>query len=358
MSETTDIIDDFPVEIPWESLDPEPVILDRSTLDRWADCPHQAALMEHHKIGVSNEDTEAGQQCHDAIAQQIEAVTLAEDHIVRPGEFADNLIQAGKACPRVDVQPRVARVLQTSAWTVARIVCERSASDILRFDGGKGFYSGQLAFDVYPRTEDRGARRVTGEVDLLLATPSREELDLYDWKSGYKRWTATDVSQSFQFQTYALLVFENYPEVLRVNVRVVMLADNDVTPVYTFERKYIDQYRQRVRAAVDLYDLHHGSDPADVPAWPTPSSCSICDAVRHCRVASDQSVDVASDPVESIQRLIALEAATERIRKYLTAKVREGGKDIIATIGGEQVAYGTNKPKASRAATCDLYEPP
>lgn len=348
MNTETELIPD---QIPWDKLEPEPVILDRSTLERWADCPHQAALIAHHKIKIDNEHTEAGSQCHDAISDQIAHVVGTDDRIVRTGEFADRLIDAGKNCPRTDVQPRVAMILQYSAWTIARIVCERDPSDIMRFDGGKGEYSGQLAADL-------AGHRITGELDLLLATPSKEELDYYDWKSGFTRWTATDVKNAFQFQVYAWLILANYPEVQRVNVRVAMLAENEVTGAVAFERRYLHQYESRIKTAIDLYGLHSEQDPADVPAWPAPSKCATCDAVRHCRLASHQTNDVASDPVEAIKSLIAMEAASERIRVALTASVRKTGSDVVAAIGDKRVAFGTNKPKAARATPCALYELP
>lgn len=353
-NQSTDIIEEFPDQIPWESFEPLPVILDRSTLERWATCPHQAALMEAHKVDVSNEATETGSQCHDAISAGITMVVMASDRIVRPSEFAQLLIDAGKRCPRTDVQPRVAMILSGCSWTIGRIVCERSASDILRYDGGAGALSGQLAADIFPQTETSGAVRVTGEVDLLLATPSKEELELYDWKSGWKRWTATEVRDSFQFQTYAWLIMKNYPEVERVFVRVAMLGDNEVTGAVAFERRYMDQYRLRILSATEQWQLHNGS--TDAPAWPSPSKCAICDAVRHCRVASDHTADVASDPAKAIQTLVVMEAAAERIRTALTVKVRKDGKDLIAQVGDVTVAFGSGKPKAARATPCDLYE--
>lgn len=166
------------------------------------------------------------------------------------------------------------------------------------------------------------------------------------------------MKDSFQFPGYAWPILRNYPEVQRVNVRVAMLAENEVTGSVAFERDYMRAIERRIETAVDIIELHGGHDPEDVPAWPTPTKCLLCDAARHCRLASDYNADVAADPVEAIKRLVALEAAAERVRCALTAKVRKDGKDLIAVVNDTQVAFGTGKPTAARAKPCSLYEVP
>jgi hypothetical protein len=85
--------------------------------------------------------------------------------------------------------------------------------------------SGQLAADLIPADDDRGAVRLTSELDLLMATASEEELDWCDWKSGWKWWTATDVRDAFQFQMHAWLIFHRFPTVSRINCRVFMTRE-------------------------------------------------------------------------------------------------------------------------------------
>lgn len=334
--------------------EPQPEILDRSTLERWANCPQQAYHVAKRQIDDCSYPTVIGTECHSLIANAI-ATVADSDSIVRPYEFADGL-KAVCTPARADVQTRVTDIIRRCAWTLGKLICERASSDIIRFDGGKGNLSGQLGWDITPH------RRVTGEVDLLLATPSREQVELWDWKSGWKHWTATDVRDSFQFQTYAWLIFKNYPEVQSVVVRVLMLAENESTPDYTFRREQVRQIEQRLILAVDLFDLYaKASDADNVPAWPLPDKCALCPATKHCRFVHHRVDDVEKNTADAIRKLAALRAETDRIESALTLIVRKDANaklagEIVADSNGTKIAWGVNKPKTARAATCGLYE--
>lgn len=333
--------------------EPQPEILDRSTLERWANCPQQAYHVAKRKIGDCSFPTVIGTECHSLIANAIASV-VESDSIVRPYEFSEALTAVCTSA-RPDVQARVTDIIRRCAWTLGKLVCERASSDIIRFDGGKGNLSGQLGWDISPQ------RRVTGEVDLLLATPSREEVELWDWKSGWKHWTATDVRDSFQFQTYAWLIFKNYPEVQSIVVRVLMLADNESTPDYTFRRDQVRQIEQRLGLAVDLFDLYADADADNVPAWPLPDKCAICPATKHCRFVHHRVDDVEKNTADAIRKLVVLRAETDRIESALTLIVRKDANvktagEIVADSNGTKIAWGVNKPRKARAESCDLYE--
>lgn len=335
--------------------EPEPEILDRSTLERWANCPQQAYHVAKRKIDDCSYPTVIGTECHSLIANAI-ATVVDSDSIVRPYEFAEGLM-AVCTSSRPDVQARVTDIIRRCAWKLGNIVCERASSDIMKFDGGKGNLSGQLGWDIAPQ------RRVTGEVDLLLATPSREEVELWDWKSGWKHWTATEVRDSFQFQTYAWLIFKNYPEVQSVSVRVLMLADNEATATYTFMRDHVRQIEQRLLLAVDLFDLYAGvDDGSNVPAWPLPDKCCLCPVTKHCRFVHHRIDDVEKNTPDAIRKLSVLRSETDRIESALTLIVRKDPNaklagEVVAESNGKPIAWGVNKTKTARAASCDLYEP-
>jgi hypothetical protein len=329
-------------------------ILDRSTLERWANCPQQARHVAQRGIDDCSYPTVIGTECHNVIAAAI-ANVVESDSIVRPHEFADALASTARATARPDVQARVSEIIKRCAWTLGKIICERSTSDIMRFDGGKGKASGQLGWDIAE------GRRVTGEMDLLLATPSREQVELWDWKSGWTHWTATDVSESFQFQTYAWLILKNYPDVQSVSVRVLMLAENEATPEYIFRRDQVRQIEGRLMAAVDMFDLYHDADADNVPAWPLPTKCCLCPATKYCRFVHHRIDDVEKNTADAIRKLVVLRAETERIESALTTIVRKDpnvkiGGEIVAESNGEKIAWGVNKPRKPRAESCDLYE--
>lgn len=330
-----------------------PIIYDRSTLQDYAECPRKGATVKQFGIKLANEFLDVGNATHDILSR---AIGTRISDLSTPGELADVLRQEGICTPRTDVQPRVAQIMDRCAWSVARIIAGRDVGDILRYDGGKGKQSGQLSMEIYPETEKRGAVIATAEVDLLLATPSREELEGYDWKSGWTWWTATDVKDAFQFQMHAALVFENYPEVQRFDCRVFMLGENQATGVVTFERKYFQQYRNRIISAVDIALASDGIPSDTVRAWPSPEKCLQCQCVRECKDSCNYIKDIAENPADALESLAILTAEVERIETGLTTIVRKTTKDISTNVNGVDVCFGINKPKTERAATCKLYQ--
>jgi CRISPR/Cas system-associated exonuclease Cas4 (RecB family) len=330
---------------------PPALILDRSTAENYATCPLRGYLIERHAVSTGSELTDAGEECHRILSEAVKARHL---DAARPGELYE-LIADLAAKSRPDVQPQVVDALRR-ARPVVNLLCyhgegERAPDDILRYDGGEGQHAGQLAADL-----DVGGRavRLTAELDLLMAGASPEELELTDWKSGWRHWTASDVRDAFQFQFYAWLVFHNYPRVNRVRVSVVMTRDGTATSPVEFDRREMYRIGQRLESAATVYlDHHAAADPMLVPAWPAPPKCATCDAAQQCHAAYGDAGDLSRDPETYLRATAAMDAELDRRRALLTAYVRRNG-DLIF----EDVAFGTEKPRAARAATCDLYTPP
>lgn len=332
---------------------PPAIILDRSTVERTAACPHQGALVDGKFVSSGNELTDVGTEVHAILSR---AVSTRIDGAAF-GTVRDEMEAAARAA-RTDVQPQVIDALNVYRW--ASLICyspdgpERHPDDILRYDGGAVARSGQLAAELIPATDGRGPVWITGELDLLTATASTEQVDLDDWKSGFRHWTAAGVLNSFQFRWYALLVWLNYPGVMRVRVRVVETRSGATTAPVVFTReKHQHAITAQVRAAVENHLLYRGLPPEQVPAWPAPDKCAVCDAALRCRVAHEPAVEVARDPEAAVRQLVVLEAASARLRASLSIAVREAGHDL--DFG--DVAFGTGKPRKSKAAPCDVYTP-
>ncbi|HEY3967254.1 MAG TPA: PD-(D/E)XK nuclease family protein [Planctomycetaceae bacterium] len=348
-----------PDEIPSGPTSTPITILDRSDLERYASCPQQAAQVDRKLVSTGGEMATVGNEVHRLFA---EAVKSRRIHGTLPHDLRNDL-SAGAENSRPDVQPAVIDAVKYATWKFVDILTtlpdsseKRNPEDLLRFDDGDDMtaqgganMSGQLAADM---EVDGVTARLTCEVDLLMSTVSVEELDLWDWKSGRKHWTATAVRSSFQFQFYPYLIFRNYP-VQRVTVRIFMPALSETTAAVTIQRKDMFQIEQRIKSAARLYLAHRNTPIEQVPAWPEIYKCSICDAVRVCPVAAEP---LATDPEKLLRQLVVIEAQADSIKDVLKEMVRDGGDLIFAAGTPDAIAFGTGKPKASRA-TCSVYTP-
>jgi PD-(D/E)XK nuclease superfamily protein len=166
------------------------------------------------------------------------------------------MIEHMAATSRPDVQPQVVQALRRTFPIIEHLTTHpnnlpRASEDLMRYDGGEGQHAGQLAADILPALDDgsRGPVRGTGELDLLLATVSPEELEMVDFKSGWREWNAGEVAESFQFQMYAWLVLQNYPAVQRVRVRVYITRAGEFTGAVEFTRRqdHVEVSRRRSR---------------------------------------------------------------------------------------------------------------
>ena len=162
---------------------PAPVILDRSTAERWANCPHQAYHVGRGLVSNGGTDADVGSAVHEILARACHSRHADATPFPEVREFID--FAASESRP--DLQPAVVDALRR-CYPIASLLChlpngtERHPEDLLRYDGGEGPHAGQLAGDLIEAKGDgsRGAVRLTAEVDLLMAGASSEELELYE----------------------------------------------------------------------------------------------------------------------------------------------------------------------------------
>jgi len=315
---------------------------DRSTLERWATCPQQAWLMRRHKTPVGD-IAESGTQVHDAISRTIQGWIDAKG-MLSPQDFTNGL-EAELWSSRPDVQPDAIAAMRKSLWSFARFITGEHFLNIIRFDGGEGEKSGQLSHDF-----DGLNCRVTAELDLLMATPSKQEVDVWDWKSGWRHWTATQVKKSFQFQMQSWLVLENYPNVECVRVTIWNLRENRKTYSVEFFRSDMQAIEARVRYAAGLA-LRFGQSERTPEGWPTTEKCELCPVAALCDFGN---LDLSQiEPPEAwVDRLVALSAKSTAIEKSL-AKVVADRKSDIETVNGN--CFGFGKPKQAKKPKAAAY---
>lgn len=325
--------------------DSDALVVDRSTLENYATCPRKARYIE---LGVVNNHSliaAAGEAAHDAFS---EAVTY---YVETHGEIQlQELIQTVEYKlndSRPDIQPDAIRAARPSIWPWSRFIASINPQNILRYDGGKGSKSGQLAWDV-----ESVKARITSEVDLLYSGPSKECLHELDYKSGHKPWTASDVANSFQFQLHAWLIFHNYPDLQGLYVSVWATRVNRQTYRVEFTRDQLPAISARVSMALREWYFHRTHAPDKAPAWPAAEKCRICPAAALCPQAGAEARELAANPGAYVDLMHVYSTALDQMKKAASSHVEATGADIVSPSG---IAFGIGKPKTARKQPKALY---
>ena len=289
---------------------PAPVLLDRSTIERYTICPAMAVWCERHPEATGSLPATSGQQVHKIISWGV-------GEYVASGEVPWDNLEANARMARPDVQPDVLAAIRPSIYSLSRMLMRHNPADLLRYDGGEGPRSGQLASEILPANDERGPVLVTSEVDLLLATPAASVLFEVDWKSGHTPWTYTDVREAFQFQLHAMLILDTYPDVERVDISVWMTRMNRRTAPVSFTRRDAADCRGRCLTA---FEERRVALPQDHPdTWPADGRCVLCPCLHECDHAIRHDVELAADPVEFARNLMLRDAQHKDSLKRLTA---------------------------------------
>lgn len=318
--------------------DQEVVTVDRSTLERYSVCPAQARLIDSGLVLNESSIAAAGQAVHDAFSQTIAAYIDEPD--MYASELAERAMSALRSA-RPDVQPEAIAAGRPAVWAWAKMLASHSPANVIRFDGGQGDRSGQLARD---HVCGDVTLRITSELDLLLATPAKQVLREIDYKSGWRRFSIDNVASSFQFGLHAWLVFENYPEVEALEVQVWQTRSNNLTYPVTFDRSRLREIDTRIRSAAGEFVRWRNSKPQDVPTWPAVDKCPTCPAAVLCP-ASLHCGHLSADPGKFIDDMVALKAELDAREELAIAHVKATGKDIVSPSGA---AFGYDKPVKSR----------
>lgn len=329
------LLDDLPVA--------ELVRLDRTLLERAAECPFQARAIMDGRVNDSSNAANSGQAVHDAISATV------TDYIESEGQYepADlrNVLEQNLLGARPDIQPDAVAAARASIYEIAKLIYRTDPVNILAYDGGEDTgKSGQLALTIEPNY------LITSELDFLYAGESPELLHLVDWKSGWSVHTAAQVAHSFQFNLHAELVFHKYEQVNGLEVRVLNTRTGQFTFRVTFRREKMGPFRIRLLSAIQAYETEvRGPNPA---TWPAVEKCELCPAATLCPVSGEDIKEVASDPKAVLRKLVAIEAKADAWKKLLAAHV-----DTNGDIHDGDVGFGRNKPKSDRKSPVAIYKP-
>lgn len=309
--------------------------LDRSELEIWGECPMQARLLEDRKR-VVGDAAHIGEEGHKPIGRTIANYIAAGGNWGRK-EILDEL-QTNLMDARPDVQSRVWEAFSRSVWAIADCLAPLHPDAILKHDGGEGKRSGQIATEVCQL-------QFTSELDLLHATPSKAVLRECDWKSGWGFWDIDRVYHSFQFQSHAVLVFDNFPDCEVLEVAVLNNRIGKFIRTVEFERKDMLRFVANI-AGRSVNHAKYSRQPVEtVPAWPTEERCAICPCTHRCPMAE---AEFAEAPEVQVDQLVVTEARVKALKKRLTAVRKERGEAIVSPNGNK---YG-HKPQSKFVDTC------
>jgi hypothetical protein len=322
------------------------IVADRSTLEKWQECPRQARYLSDGGFNGKSFAAESGNAAHDVLSTATATYVDSQGayNAVELREEVETLLLS----TRPDLQPDVIRALRPSLWAWCKYLNDLHFSNILRFDGGRGDKSGQLAHDF----DDLGLRP-TSEIDLLHATQSTEVIEEIDYKSGHTPWSMDSVADAFQFDMHGMLLLMHYPDVKCVRISVWCTRLNRRTYRVDFTRDRYNEYLYRVRKACELMARWQDKPVEQVPAHPMYERCLLCPANLKCASAGGDVQELVADPGAAVDKLHTLEAAADTLRESLGKIVDATGRDIISPSGN---AFGAEKPKQNRKPVKGIYK--
>jgi hypothetical protein len=317
--------------------------VDRSTLERYAECPAKGRIIDIGLTHTANQLTNVGSEVHAAIA------VLVEEYVACGGEMKQaelmDVLNGAMHKSRPDVQPEVIEAMRYSAFSFCRLLNDIHPINIVRYDGGRGARSGQLSQNLTAL-----GLCYTSEVDLLYAGPAKTVLHEIDYKSGHLRHSVQSIRRSFQFQSHWWLVAANYPDVQSLEVQVFNTRTNDLTSAVEFTRDDLPAIESRIMLAAMNYKAWHQAELVAEMAWPAREKCRLCDGARHCPIQPPR--ECAEDPAAFVNAMLAVEAKYDAMREEAIAYVEASGEDIVTEDG---VAFGFDKP-TERKRTAALYQ--
>jgi hypothetical protein len=317
--------------------------LDRSALQSYAECPAMARFIETGRVLNRSKAMDVGNEVHAAFSEATDEY-VQSDAAIGERDLVD-VVRGRLMKSRPDLQPEAIDAAWHTAWPWAKFLYSIHPANIVKFDGGEGRRSGQLAHNI-----DFLGVAVTSEVDLLHAGPSKKILHEVDYKSGRTAHGATAVANSFQFQMHAYLVLANVPDVDALEVSIWETRRGKPNLPVMFTREEFPQYEMRIMQAAQFWKAYHDKEPESCPAWPDIEKCRYCPARMVCPIVPPSAC--RHDPAAFVMSMIALEAKIDEMKAEAIAYVEDTGADIVCPDG---VAFGFDKPRETKPRA-SIYE--
>ncbi|MBA7654986.1 hypothetical protein ES703_62882 [subsurface metagenome] len=340
----------------------KPIIIDRTRLGQYADCPNQAyltMLWDALKAGatwleifpweadrIKDADPKLIESMNSVIMQSTdsrlcECGTEIHELLKRAFDECKNNLEI---IPQwfVDNLPLIKPNIQPMAIRHARHAADMISEyhiDLIALEH-------QVSLVLYPETETTPAVVVTMKYDLIGS--GKGNLHVMDWKTGFKRLTNQEAAESFQAEFGAWLLFQQeiYKEINTIHwwyfesmwgtkayARFDRLEEHPRLPGLTTEKAI----QGRVVSTVTSF-IENCKD-----AWPLPYTCCWCDMIRFCLLANMDAKEIADGPKVFVDRMCVVEAWLRRQKAAATAWIKGKGP-----LEGTKVNWEPPEPKPPR----------
>lgn len=322
-----------------------PVIGDRSYIEQYATCPHQAYLCRKHNIPIQNKLVDSGIIIHDLVEEAVEYCRESQDWDMLADYFANELPKV-----RPDVQPDVIRAARFVTDELVNMPIQRLIGCELQID-----------HQFLPATSEHGPIVLTTAEDMLF-TGRDSSLIVYDWKTGFKKRSGAEALDAFQTCFICWLLWQQaeyqnvevihffYKETRWGSVAYARLERNKEWPQLPHLTTEM-QFQGRIAEAVKLW-LSGRQD-----AWPEEKKCLWCNAIWHCKHANTTAKNIKTQPKRAADHYIVLLNLCQKYKEGFTELIKSGSVTEIEGTAGVIKRKKPAEPKFSLVITKSETEP-
>lgn len=321
---STDLLKDIFGETP----NAEPWILDRSTLERYAECPFKAQC-DKDDPQDAGELAKSGVAVHKIIEESLKE--WQQNPETPPSDYFEQEIVK---C-RPDLQPEIIRAARHVLDAIKGIQLDR----IMGIEE-------QIDYQLPGFIKDRPVK-ITQALDLLMVGSTKTVLIVRDWKTGYRKLNNQQAKDSFQAQHGSFILFKKYPEVETIHWFYEETRWGDQAYARFDRNNTIGigsvTQEQAIEARI-MQSVFLWAEDSKV-AWPDDAKCEWCYWTAKCPHATKRAYDIASDPKGFVDQMTVLSA--------IVSKMDDDGKEFIKSgkasvlVGSSGMEFGRPKQKFS-----------
>lgn len=320
------------------------MILDRSTIERFAECPQQGYLTLIRSILIAGSKMEKIEPWEEELLKDADTVKLMEPTIYQAE--TDELREVGievhqiikKAfieCDNdldkvpdwlVEKLPEARPDIQPKVIKAARYICDMICNLHVNV------LAAEKQFDIVllPAIKDREEVIATMCYDLICQGLN-QTIHVIDWKGGYKKRTNSETADSFQAQFGAWLLWSQpeYAHVetiywwyyeTRFGTRSFARFDRDSEHPRLPHLTTFVAIDARVRNVVKIF-LDGNRE-----CWPTEKKCCWCGMIKWCKLTHLNANEIADDPKAFIDNLVVDIESVSKRKKAATEWIKSKGQ--------------------------------
>jgi len=310
----TDIFPDI------QKVKAEPIILDRSTAEDYAECPYRGYCILHGDKDEAGNAGLIGIEGH-RIAEKI--LKDAFDNRRNSDDlltYADDTIQE-IAQSRPDIQPELIKAAKYLAEQIAHIPIDR----ILTNKKGKPFIEYQIDYELC-KAKDGRPIIITTCIDLAFS--GKNSIHVLDWKFGFRRYKSEDAQDAYQTCHICYILFQMFPDIdtihfWYVNPRygskgwacIQRNLELPSMPNFTTEQAFLCRINSAVQLILD----------GCKEAWPEEKKCLWCPIIHKCPHKAKALEGIPTDTKQLIDQIVVLQTWLKKHESAATELWKKNG---------------------------------